>query len=143
MAKNDTKKAGKRYKEIVSSVILGEDMMHSLVFCKIHPFSLLTGLVSNFTGFVSDSSINFICDEVFLSTTAYSNKAANTSPMHTSKKMSTAFNPFDPGELFLTPMKRLIITNNTVTNNPIRPGIQLGSTVNDIQEAMTSNIVVR
>ena len=143
MAKNDTKKAGKRYKEIVSSVILGEEMMYSLVFCKIHPFSLLTGLVSNFTGFVSDSSINFICDEVFLSTTAYSNKAANTSPMHTSKKMSTAFNPFDPGELFLTPMKRLIITNNTVTNNPIRPGIQLGSTVNDIQEAMTSNIVVR
>ena len=143
MAKNDTKKAGKRYKEIVSSVIPGEDMMYSLVFCKIHPFSLLTGLVSNFTGFVSDSSINFICDEVFLSTTAYSNKAANTSPMHTIKKMSIAFNPFDPGELFLTPMKRLIITNNTVTNNPIQPGIQLGSTVNDIQEAMTSNIVVR
>ena len=143
MDKNNTKKAGKRYKDIVSSVILGEEMMYSLVFCKIHPFSLLTGLVPNSTGFVSDSSFNFICEEVYLITIAYSNKAANTSPMHTIKKMSIAFNPFDPGELFLTPMKRLIITNNTVTNNPIRPGIQLGSTVNDIQEAVTSNIVVR
>ena len=114
--------------------------MYSTVFSKIHPFSLLAGLVSNFTGFVSDLSLNFV---VFRSTTAYSNNAAKTSPMHTIKKMSIAFRPFDSGELFLTPMKRLIVTNNTVTNNPILPGMQPESTVKDIQEAMTSNMVVR